>query len=679
MPGKKSSDQLTREAHGKRAMGELLQGFSDPSIYDSLPLAEKHVIAALKADIAVHTLPPFERVEGRPHAKVRPDYGGVALLEALALCLVDGIRGQLSQPKPDLRLTAGLFIEWFTEIKPALEGMPFLTLREAVELGTVLANLRGIIEAAMASPEIESKPSWEPAKYQQIAAYFSDLKSPKKKAISRDPGKRRTAKEKGESVDRSAGNYRDRARLYLFGRIEQVAIRLDRKIEELLPERVDDATRKPRSRATARGGVKGWARWLAKCVADYGSYELQQIKAQLAQQGLADSFGEWFLPRQGCYSTLTASEELAPPVELTSLCQPGLWTAVMDYRCSGTTTAFLWLSEQYCRGAKKAAEPVVLRLDARAYLPRAKVGESPYQFLAQQVYGSGHNALAQRQEFENVLREAKVVCLVDNLARLSAEDQVRIGQWFQLFSGAVFTTPPGISDDDLQSICGKDAMRVALTPLGKSQIEEFIPRFASKCDRDFDQVLARHIALRELPNVAQWPFGLTIICEQVLAHQSDCASIVAHYIAELLGRDGMPVPQWRQNLTVHYPALEALLRIAALVYGRYLRASDAGDLSLDFTREQALVYLGDWENAPLAEAVALPLVIKAESNRYRFLNREILGFLAALHNVKEISGQCGPRTLPSIFAQDSIVRATNRHYFALLGNGRGTARMGSVF
>ncbi len=115
MPGKKSPDQLAKEAQGKRVMGNL---------------------------------------------------------EALGLCLVDGIRWQLSQPKPDLHLTAGLFIEWFTEVKPALEGMPFLTLREAVELGALLANLREIIEAALASPEIGSKSSWEPAKYQQIAEYF---------------------------------------------------------------------------------------------------------------------------------------------------------------------------------------------------------------------------------------------------------------------------------------------------------------------------------------------------------------------------------------------------------------------------------------------------------------------------------------------------------------------------
>jgi hypothetical protein len=156
---------------------------------------------------------------------------------------------------------------------------------------------------------------------------------------------------------------------------------------------------------------------------------------------------------------------------------------------------------------------VVLRLDARKYF-RAAVGESPFHFLARRIYGLDRDTSAQRQEFERVLREAETVCLVDNLARFPLEDQVHIGRRLQSCSGTVFTASPGISDEDLVNIGGEDIVRAVLAPLDEDQIQRFTSGFAGRCDSDFDLLLAQHIARRELPETAQLPLGLTIICEK---------------------------------------------------------------------------------------------------------------------------------------------------------------------
>jgi hypothetical protein len=252
---------------------------------------------------------------------------------------------------------------------------------------------------------------------------------------------------------------------------------------------------------------------------------------------------------------LNKNEQDSPVVNLAKICRTETRTALLDYRGCGTTTAFLWLSHRYCTNPL-VIEPVVLRLDAWDYA-RFAINEPLVSFVARQIYGTGRQSHASRQEFEEVLGKAESICLVDNLAWLSPEDQVQIGRRLAVFSGVGFTALPGISDEHLTNIDGQDTMRAMLVPFNETQIQDFIAEFAARCDSDFDIALALQYAMQEFPGSAGFPLGLSIICDQVRAHRLNGEYIVARLIEGLFDRDDQPSPHWSQEL----PNLLPVLRI----------------------------------------------------------------------------------------------------------------------
>jgi hypothetical protein len=61
-----------------------------------------------------------------------------------------------------------------------------------------------------------------------------------------------------------------------------------------------------------------------------------------------------------------------------------------------------------------------------------------------------------------------------------------------------------------------------------------------------------------------------------------------------------------------------------------------------------------------------PLLIQIGPQTYRFLNREVFGFLVAMANAKGLAGQC-PNYARDMFRQD-IVGIVNRYYYTWLEN-----------
>ncbi len=622
MVGSKSE----REKLEKRVMRGLLGGLRYPTDYDSHPLAAEEVIEALTADVKVRA-PPELKPEGS---------GGWALAKALRLLTLDRFRLQLLQSEPDRPLTAGLILVWLTYVQPAVEGVTPPSLPEAVNKCTSLEDLGELLEEAILQT---GKRKWE----------FQWTTDPFVKLRKRDRKKEGTG-------SRTAGNYRDKALLYLLQRIERVAAGLNRRVEELLPEL---AGARPQVSGITPGIIPDWATRLSQCASDYRSYELREIERLLGEQGLSPSF-DWLLARQVYHPADQPEGGGARVASLANICQPGSRTALLDYRGSGTTTALLWLSSQYCTSTADV-EPVILRLDAQEYF-RSAVGESPYYFLARRIYGSGRDVSAQRQTFESVLREADVICLADNLARISFEDQVRVGRWLQLCSATVFTAPPGISDEDLVNIGGEDVVRAVLNLLEEVQIRQFITEFGTQVAPGFDGIVALRLA-HDMPDIATLPLGLTILCEQVRLYQGNCASITARFISELFQRDGKPPPEWYRDSCDLPPELRLPMRLAVPMYGSPENWSRIGDISLDFDEEWALEYLVPGLRNLWPVAKTSPLLIRIGPQTYRFLNREVFGFLVAMASAKRAFSQCGWWSILDMFKQ-SIVGVVNRHYQA---------------
>jgi len=486
-------------------------------------------------------------------------HGGDELLRVFGLLILDSIQLQLSQGKCSIerdtrrptgeghegsgplsakqrRQIMGLILVWFKHVWPALKGgraadgaLSYSAVIRQCKSPDVLAELLELI------PPFDERPLSE---FSWISHIFTKLHT------------------RGSRGDRTAGNHVDEALLFLLWRIEQIASRLGLKITDLLPELAEADTLLP---SIAPDVNPSWAARLATCAADYRSYELRQIEALLAKQRLDTSF-EWFLPRQVCRPAMPAGDGQFPRVAcLPDICRPEARTALLEQRGIGITTALLWLSNRYCANMGEV-EPIVLRLDALEY-SRFSLAESPFGFLARRIYGSDRNSLSQRQAFEDTLSKAKVICLVDNLAWLPLEeDRIRIGRRLSLFSGAVFTVPPGISSESLMNIDCKETVLAELAALDGDQIHAFITVFASRCSPGFDMAVARHIAQLEFPGLASFPLGLSIICEQVRDHQSSAAQIVARLFRELFNAEEMPLPQWHQECSYLVQLLQAWFR-----------------------------------------------------------------------------------------------------------------------
>jgi hypothetical protein len=634
---------IKREAAYKRRMRKLIRGLQrNPIDYDSHCLADIEFLSTLIGDVKIPIPPPL-----RPERS-----SGWALLQALGLLTLDGLRIRFSQDKPDSELTVGLVFLWVRDLRPILYGSGTGEKGELKSYSEVIAECRSKEPFTDALEMIPQVADWPLSKFDWITDAFASLDE--NNLRSREEGKK-------PAGDRTAGNRRDKALAFLYRRVEQVGRSMGLSIDDLF-QGPSGATGPAPQIPDEKPVSTSWDARLSECVTDYRAYELRRIEQILEGERLAPSF-DWFLPRRlrrpPCQPE---TEEGAHVVGLADICRPGLRTALLDHRGSGTTTVLLWLSWRYCTDAA-VDEPVVLRIDAKEYR-RFAVSKSPVQFLAQRIYGKGREVSSRRTAFEEVLNEAETILLVDNLARVPPKDRVRIGEWLESFSGAVFTAPLGIPEEDLAMIGGEVTVRAEMAPLDEAQLRRFISEFAERSGPGFNPLLAYHIAERELPETAQRPLGLAVICEQVRAHNSDCASVIERLIAQLFSRDGQPSPQWDVELAKLSPTQQALLQLAVWWYSGGWHYGD--DVQLGFDAERAEDHLDSWGlSDQWPEVAASPLLIRTGPKTYQFLNREVHGFLVAVDSAKRGFPQCGWKGIPSIFESGSVGVA-HRHYLALL-------------
>ncbi|MBE9508687.1 MAG: hypothetical protein IMY86_11635, partial [Chloroflexi bacterium] len=630
-------------------LGELLGGLCEwPDDYNAHPIADAAFVDGLVEEEIRIPIPPELKPEGD---------GGFDSLKGFALLTLDSLELRLSKSGRDQSLKynektkryekltrgeqviIGLIASWIRYYLPVLEVDQCLD--KPADFGKVIDVGRSLPVMTRLMQRI----------YQDVSSY--------KRHLSWIPDVFAQLHDKGDGGERRAGLYCGSALDFILQRIERVAAKLDLTIEELLQQPDDDSTHVAQASVPVPEVVLDWNTRLSQCVADYRRYELSQLKQWLDQRGLPP-LADWFQIRR-VYHRADRFEQgrETPLVFLEDICKPGLRTALMDQRGSGTTTALLWLSSRYCENPTNI-EPVVLRLDARDYR-RCAAGQSPYEYLAREIYGSDRGSLAKREEFESVLRETETVCLIDNLARLGPDDQRVIARQLWSFSGLILTAEIGASDEFLIEIGGEGTMRAELAPLENVQIQLLIAQFADRYDSRFDRLLARHIALRELPQTARFPLGLNVICEQVLWHRSDCASIVGRFIGELLGSDGLPLLQW-DELSRVFPGIRALAMLAWRMHPSRTGQEMGEGVPSEIDEEWAQRYLeGRRLLEHWSEARASPLLVPTGPGTYRFLNQEVFGFLVAVED-SAAADRCGWWSLSNIFGPDTI-EVTNRHYF----------------
>jgi hypothetical protein len=629
-----------------------------PSDYDSHPFAAEEFVGALIADVRVPVPPPL-RPEGS---------GGWRLLTAIALLVLDSIYRLLQESKRDRSLAGNerlndleqslicFIIVWFKDIQPALKepGSPdrSVTYGEAIDAGESPLLLRRLMEQAHQDAKQCSRHlKWIPSAFNQLH-------------------------KQGETGRRKAGYYRDKALGLLAQRIIQAGHSLGVDVEGSLRElagagyapQAADIAQSPdvaRTLEVVPDIVLDWNALLSQHVAQYHAYELREIERLLGKEELPTSF-EWFLDRRVSYPVTSLTDESDPEtVSLADICRPGLRIALSDHRGSGTTTALLWLSNRYCRDAA-AVEPIVLRIDARDYADAAANDLSIYVHLAEKIYGDERSSEESRENFERTLGKAQTICLVDNLSRLPPGDQARIGRRLRRFAGVVFVAP-WTTDEELAMIGGQDTVRAALEPLDEVEMRQFIIEFGNRATPgfDFDEFLAQRLAC-DMPDIAVLPLGLTALCEQVCLYRGDCVSVAQRFITELFLRSGKPAPEWGQECNALPPELEIPMRLTMPIYASARSESVPDDTLLTFEEAWVLGYLVEVLKEKWPDARTSPLLIQTGPQTYRFLNREIFGFLAAMVNVTEWAGQC-PNYARDMFRQD-IVGIVNRYYYTWLEN-----------
>jgi hypothetical protein len=458
--------------------------------------------------------------------------------------------------------------------------------------------------------------------------------------------------EQGASGTRNAINYREQALALLLRQIVENAARSGLTVEEVLPDLIGgpEAAQAP---APMLDSTTSREAQLARCVADYRAHELSELERWLNERALPP-ITDWFQSRRVRRPAGRSEQESL--LFLEDICKPGLRTALLAHRGSGTTAALWWLSSRYCES--ETVEPVVLRLDAQDYI-RSATGESPYRFLARQTYGSSRGSHERRQVFEDALLEAETICLVDNLGRLSPTDQRIVTRQLWSCSGMVLTARGDSFDDLVAEIEGEDVVQAELAPLEGAQILSIIQLSADRRGRDLDVDLAYHIARRELPETGQFPLGLKLICDQVLAHRSDCASVIERLINELLEGDEKLDLQGDARSSTVPPLVRGLALLAWHIYPTREEQQAGTDVPLKVTEEQVQCHLQQ------PSATAHPFLIPTGSGTCRFFNQEVLSFLVALEERRRYAiTRCGWRSIPDIFRRD-ILAVTNRHHLAL--------------
>jgi hypothetical protein len=630
----------------KKCMRNLIDGLCKyPERYGSHRLVQPDFVKALIEDV---------RAPIPPELAISDTEGSLAFLKASGVLTLDVLNDELPRQERDEGLAIGFITLWFSRFQQAFfedrVSWRYPTLGEVIEQCTDKEKLMVFMD------NIPSVADWRSSDFDWIIDAFTRLHEQNhedEKAGKRSPRGNRTA-----------GNRRDAALLALLRHIERAAASLGFEIEDVLPELAEDSLEQI-PLASIPDVIQDWNTRLAQCVADYRDFELSQIGKWLDKQQLPP-FANWFQARWVCCPA-DQSEQEAHLISLEDICEQKQRVALLDHRGSGTTTALLWLSNQYCENTK-TIEPVVLRLDAKKYI-ESRAGRPPCAFLASKVYGPGSESRERRKEFEDAINEAETVWLIDNLARLSPENQTLVMRDIR-FSGLIFTTTIGASGVFLSGIGGGNVKRLELAPLQRAQIELFIQQFSDRCGSEFNTALARHVALRELLETGQLPLGLEAICEQVLALRGDCASGVERFIAKLLEHDGKPTPRWDTEPPKIPPGLVSLMSLARWMY------HPTRGTEIAFNEERLPNFRRFRDHWP--EGKTMPLLVSMGEGTYRFLNEEVFGFLVAAED--EIAGyaeKCNWRTAKSIF-QPGLVGITNRHYIAWLERMRAQLKGATV-
>jgi hypothetical protein len=575
----------------------------------------------------------------------------------LGLLLSYNKRGKPLKPKERLTkeepLIIGYIAIWFRDIRPALKmpGVPDRAANygEVIEAGKSLPTLVKLMEMSCPNERERSRHlKWILNLFEQVD-------------------------KQGESGERKITGYHDKALCHFAERIVEAAQNAGCNVEELLlqgPATIESQAIQVVQLSEAIPSPElDWHARLSQCLADYRLYELREIERLLSNEELPTSF-EWFLDRRVSYPTaLLAGESKHEAVNLTDICKPGLRIALLDNRGSGTTTALLWLSNRYCRDTT-AAEPVVLRIDARDYTDAAANDLSVYAYLAEKIYGEERCSEESRENFEKTLNRAQVICLVDNLARLPSEDQSRIGRRLRRFAGVVFVAP-WTTDEELAMTGGRGTVCAILEPFEEAQIHQFIIEFGNRAAPGLDEFLAQRLAC-DMPDIAALPLGLTVLCEQVRLHRGDCVSAAQQFITELFLRSEKLAPDWHQEYSDLLPELRILAWLAVPMYASARDELVYDDTLLTFKEEWALEYLIEVLRKKWPEAKTSPLLIQIGPQSYRFLNWGVFGFLAAMASVKGLADQCS-NYASDMFRQD-IVGIVNRYYFTWLENDAGRLR-----
>jgi hypothetical protein len=127
--------------------------------------------------------------------------------------------------------------------------------------------------------------------------------------------------------------------------------------------------------------------------------------------------------------------------------------------------------------------------------------------------------------------------------------------------------------------------------------------------------------------------------KQVRLKRGHCTAIVARLVSELLQRDGQ-LAKWQQDDGELLPAIRLPMRLTVPMYTWPEIQLGA---RFDFER-WALAYLPEGLRGQWRGATASPLLAKISPETYRFLNREVFGFLVAMTRFKGYFGRSNETT-----------------------------------
>ena len=378
---------------------------------------------------------------------------------------------------------------------------------------------------------------------------------------------------------------------------------------------------------------------------DWHSVYLQSLTSRPRLQfGEANLPADFFIPRQIRTPNESVIQALPKVAGLATK-----WVVLRGARGSGRTTALHWL-------ARNSDEFVAMVLDAKRYaeiVPHL----SPFAFVGEQVFPDDE---AERREFEKWLaqqdRAQRVLWLVDDLFALSPDERKWVVRGLQRVKGKILLTAPTLlSHETMQEVTKGDYVEFELVPFDENDIKGYIGEYQEFYGDSFDALLCRRVC-GEVPDLAQAPLGLAVLCEQVRLRQSDCASIIARFINELYLRSGLAVPQWQE--WIETPSADVI----ALWYG----ALDVVDSwHLRFNELPPLAFIR--ANATAEETRiydTCPLLTRLEARKvWQFLNQSVVAFLAAHSALR------GGLHSPSRNSENALALRTRRCAEAMLERG----------